>query len=362
MSAIEWDEVETAIQRWLADASGIAPSLVRFEYQGPGEGAYIAVTIDDEHKHGHDWKVNENAPTIAFTADHTNSTFHAVAHGMRTGVGPLALANTGGALPAGLADGSQTFTADATTNECTSAGHGYRTGDGPLRLTNVGGGLPGALAAGVNYWAIRTGVNTFKLATTAQHAADDVAIDITTAGTGAHSVSIPTLYWAVRVDADHFKLALAKDANTLQIVAPRTLGLVGETMAITDNGTGTHAIVPAPGAELRTVAYGARTAHVMIQAYGDQAFRMLSDVIAGLELAVDDLDAAGIGIGPIEPVQQVPSPRPGNVLERRAITGLTIHLLSQLESRQTYVERVQLTLRERTIGVVATFWTPTDPT
>lgn len=86
---------------------------------------------------------------------------------------------------------SFTFTADAGSNLLTKVAHGLRTGDGPIRVANSGGGLPGGLAALTDYWIVKSTDDTFFLATSFINAirAGATTIDITTAGTGTHTLS-----------------------------------------------------------------------------------------------------------------------------------------------------------------------------
>ena len=226
------------------------------------------------------------------------------------------------------------FTADYTTGVLTGA-QGMRTGIGPVRAANAGGALPTGLSSAVDYWSVAV----------AADGSDD--IHTTISGPVLRRQPVPPRY----------------SAKTFKLATSRANALAGITVDIADNGTGTHTIVPAPGAELRSRALGMRTAKLMIHGFGQSAVRALVDVVSGLELHIAALDAAGVGIGDIDPVQQIPMPTAsgGATLEREAVTGVMMHLASELESRQTYVERVQLTLTENTIGPVGTFWVPTAP-
>lgn len=81
-----------------------------------------------------------------------------------------------------------TFTADASTDVCTLNSHGFVTGKGPVLVANSGGALPGGLAASTWYWPIRIDANTFKLATSRAKATYGTAIDLTTNGTGTNTI------------------------------------------------------------------------------------------------------------------------------------------------------------------------------
>lgn len=87
-----------------------------------------------------------------------------------------------------LSDKAFTFTA-ATTDICTAVDHGRVTGDGPHRLTNSGGALPAGLATGTDYWIIRLDDDTFKLATSFDNAIAGTAVDVTGTGTGTHTLT-----------------------------------------------------------------------------------------------------------------------------------------------------------------------------
>lgn len=88
-----------------------------------------------------------------------------------------------------IAFSSFTFTADSATDEVDKgSAHSLETGDGPFTLTNSGGALPGGLATGTNYWFISAGANTGKFASSPENAYAGTAIDITSAGTGTHTI------------------------------------------------------------------------------------------------------------------------------------------------------------------------------
>lgn len=81
---------------------------------------------------------------------------------------------------------AQSFSVNVSTDELTVDSHGLQTSAGPVRVYSVGGALPDGLAAGTDYYVIRTGANTFRLAATAEDAKNGVAIDVTGVGTGTH--------------------------------------------------------------------------------------------------------------------------------------------------------------------------------
>src|ERR1041384_6469899 len=80
------------------------------------------------------------------------------------------------------------FTAANGTEIFTSAAHGFQTGDGPVRVANSGGALPTGLAAGTDYWIIRIDANTFYLATSFANAIAGIFLFISTDGTGTQTI------------------------------------------------------------------------------------------------------------------------------------------------------------------------------
>lgn len=84
-----------------------------------------------------------------------------------------------------LAATGVTFTADASTNFLTSAAHGLVDGQ-EIAVANTGGALPAPLVKTKRYFVRDKTANTFKLALTVGGA----AIDLTTAGTGTNKFSI----------------------------------------------------------------------------------------------------------------------------------------------------------------------------
>lgn len=80
------------------------------------------------------------------------------------------------------------FTATHATETFTATAHGLVTGDGPIRLTNSGGALPAGLATGTDYYVIRVDADNFKLATTRENAWAGTNVLITGNGTGTHTL------------------------------------------------------------------------------------------------------------------------------------------------------------------------------
>lgn len=87
---------------------------------------------------------------------------------------------------------------NAGADQISHAGHGLKTGDGPVFVANTGGTLPAGLTAQTPYWTIADDANTFRLADDHGDAVaiPPVAVDITGPGSGSHSV---TAGWAAYV-------------------------------------------------------------------------------------------------------------------------------------------------------------------
>jgi hypothetical protein len=122
---------------------------------------------------------------------------------------------------------------------------------------------------------------------------------------------------------------------------------------------------PQPGAELDIIWQGHRTSRLELQCFsvegaGNAPLRTLVDVIDALSLHIDDLDAAGVGIGEIGPARLL-SGRSGGILEPRSVVELSLHFASEVVGQTTYVERMNITATEPTIGEVANFWVPDPP-
>jgi hypothetical protein len=83
-----------------------------------------------------------------------------------------------------------TFTANHTTGRLTITAHGLVTGDGLGRLTNSGGALPTGLAAGTDYWIIRVDADSFQVATSRANALVGTAVAFSDNGTGTHTITM----------------------------------------------------------------------------------------------------------------------------------------------------------------------------
>lgn len=122
---------------------------------------------------------------------------------------------------------------------------------------------------------------------------------------------------------------------------------------------------PVAGAELRVRTRGQRTAELQIQYFaalksGRDALRKLTDVVAALPLHEYAIDVAGCGIAGADAVQVVRGNR-GATLEPRAVTTISLHLAAELEARETYVERTQITITETSTDDEREVWIPDPP-
>lgn len=124
--------------------------------------------------------------------------------------------------------------------------------------------------------------------------------------------------------------------------------------------------VPAPGEELRMRARGHRTASLGFQCFstdggGHLATQILVDVVAGIAVHLYSLDQAGVGVGEYGSVRYLEGRR-GDILEPRAISEVSLHLSSEVEGRETYIERANITVTaENPAGVEldeVNFWIP----
>lgn len=115
----------------------------------------------------------------------------------------------------------------------TETGHGFTTGEGPIRLSNSGGALPTGLATGTDYWIIVDDVDTFRFALSRADALADTDVDITAAaGGGTHTAETET--WVV-VPAGVTKVRFTGHAATAGSTGDIVLSLF-KNGAIVDGG------------------------------------------------------------------------------------------------------------------------------
>lgn len=132
-----------------------------------------------------------------------------------------------------------TFTAAGATNIFTVASHGFRTGI-KVRVSNSGGALPTGLAAGTDYYVIKIDANTFYLSTTYLGAINGGAIiDITSDGTGTNTVTPQAV--AGTAGSGTYLLTLPEslviDSNFISVGTNKNANNVGTVYAIDSAGT-----------------------------------------------------------------------------------------------------------------------------
>jgi hypothetical protein len=80
-----------------------------------------------------------------------------------------------------------TFTMDSGTDLVTRVAHGLRTGDGPIFPTTSGSFAGTGVTASNPYYAVKIDADTFKIATTRANALAGTTVDILAAGSGTHT-------------------------------------------------------------------------------------------------------------------------------------------------------------------------------
>ena len=83
----------------------------------------------------------------------------------------------------------RTVTYTNASNLVNEGGHGYTTGKGPVTLANSGGALPTGLAASTDYWINVASAGTYTLHLTDEDAlAGTAVVTFSTDGTGTNTV------------------------------------------------------------------------------------------------------------------------------------------------------------------------------
>lgn len=118
-----------------------------------------------------------------------------------------------------------------------------------------------------------------------------------------------------------------------------------------------------PGEEVAVRHSGHRVATLEVQVFGatdrgNVALPMATRIVSALNRHEYSLDLAGVGIGSQSSVSMVSGDRDG-VLEPRARFTIQLHLMSVTESRETYIERIQVLVNEPVLGETE-LWVP-DP-
>jgi hypothetical protein len=83
---------------------------------------------------------------------------------------------------------------DTTTRRLTVPAHGLNTGDGPVAIINTGGALPSGLLPVTDYWVIVVDANTIQLASSVANALAGAAITFTDNGSGTQTLGIGLPY------------------------------------------------------------------------------------------------------------------------------------------------------------------------
>lgn len=159
-------------------------------------------------------------PGGTFTAVAATNVITTSVNHLATAGDPIRFHSTGVA-PGGINTGI-TATADATSDVVTATAHGRKVGD-QVEFTNSGGALPAGIVTATVYYVLT--VPTANTMTIGEVPEGDT-LDITDAGTGAHTL-IPLITYYVLT---------TPGANTMTVSAVPG----GSTLDITTTGTGTH--------------------------------------------------------------------------------------------------------------------------
>lgn len=208
-------------------------------------------------------------------------------------------------------------------NTLTITGHPFVTGDGPINMSTTGT-LPAPLQVSTDYWIIVIDANTIQLAESYVE-------------TGGNNVARGM-------------------GNTPNPITP---------IVFTTTGTGIQSIVSTPetlraGQEIVRRAQGFRYVTLELQCIGKEGtgidpVRILTNVIAGIQLHVYDLDQAGVGMSDFGSaysqtgVRQLEGRR-GSILEPRAVAEVVTVMTINLTAFDTIIEEVDAELDLTTPG------------
>lgn len=216
----------------------------------------------------------------------------------------------------------QTVTAvDTTANTLAIASHPFGNGDGPVRIVSSGT-LPAPLLVDTDYWVILTDAGHVKLADTYEHSGGQMPlgvgnpitpIDLTTAGSGT--------------------IKLQSTESTL-----------------------------AAGKEIIRRAEGQREVTLHLDCYavegqGYAAVRILTNVVAQLQLSLYDLDVAGVGVsdfgqGFSQGGVRFVEGRRGSVLEPRAMVDVVVYMVSNITGYSNIIATIDGTVQLKSDGGV----------
>lgn len=124
---------------------------------------------------------------VSYTSDSTPS-FAKIHNALLTSLNAVASKNYTATFPT-LTGVSVVFTATNADEKFHATAHGLQTGDGPLQVSNTGGALPTGLATLTNYFVITLDANTFMLATSLANALAGTNLAISTDGTGTQTIA-----------------------------------------------------------------------------------------------------------------------------------------------------------------------------
>lgn len=123
---------------------------------------------------------------------------------------------------------------------------------------------------------------------------------------------------------------------------------------------------PVAGGELRELVRQHQMGTLTLQCFcdaktGSQPLRIIVDVMSSIDLYEYEIDEGGAGVGDASPAQFI-KPGGGGILQPRAVATLQLHFTSEMEKRETYVERWKATVNVTDVAgdVVGSipFWQP----
>lgn len=301
MSAIAWDQIQAAIQRWVAAGSGLDPgNVVWIDQKGlPARSKpYIELSVEAETNPAHDWLTKEPNPLV-FDAL-TVSLVDPVAHAL------------------------------------TIAAHQLVTGDGPIRFTTTGV-LPGNIAPNTDYWIVVVDPNTIRLAST---------FDGTGGNDPDHENPITTINIA------------SAGSGTLHLSATAATVRAGKEIKRTANGfrevTIRIEVLGAEGSGMKSTAAYRILSDVL--AALPHHIDDLDDAGAGM---------SDLGTIDIQGGIKSSTGKDGGLLEPRSICDVVVFVSSQVVGYIGRAERLHVTanaqLADGTTAAVADAWTPSPP-
>lgn len=281
MSAIEWENIQKAIQNWVVAGSGLAADHVIWMRQKIPQRAtnpYIELSVETIIPPSHDWVTKELNPLVF-----SDKTIASV---------------------------------DTAADQLTITAHGLTTADGPVRFTSTAS-MPGGLEEDTDYWVVVDTVDKIRLASTYVHTGGNnvarglgsspnpiTTIDITSAGSG--TIKLVKTSTTVRAGSE-----IKRTANGWRTVTVRAQVFSGE-------GTGIQPM---------------KIAHDVIA-----SLPLHID-----ELDAAGVGMSGFDVVEIEGGIKATDRHDGGLLEPRAIVDLSVFVSSQVVGYLASVDRVQVT-------------------